>query len=217
MKIFIVTGSARKKGNTAALCKEFENGILSQNPAAEIKSINIFDYTFSGCKGCLHCKLKEKSSYGRCVIKDSLKELLEEIKEADGIMLGSPIYFGDMTAQLKAFSERLLYPFVTYSKNFDTIAPKRLKVAIAYTMNTTTEGLEERNYPQHLGMMHRFYEMVYTKPEIYYSCQTLMAENFEKYGIEMFSEEERKAFKEKQFPLDCKAVFEMGANMAKSL
>ncbi len=216
-KIFIVNGSARKDGNTAQLCKAFEEGVKSQSKEIEVKAINVFDYTFSGCKGCLTCKMPAGKNYGKCIISDSIKDLLLEIQEADGIILGSPIYFGDMSAQLKAFSERLLYPSFTYKKSFLTIAPKRLKMAIAYTMNATQEGLIERKYPELLGTLHNFYKMVYTEPQIYYSCGTYMVDNFPKYDIEMFEEKDRLAHKEKQFPLDCKAVFEMGVNMAKEL
>jgi len=63
---------------------------------------------------CFACKLKGGESFGRCAVNDDLAPVLEEIKSTDAFILGSPIYFGDVTGKMRSFLERLLFPNPIY-------------------------------------------------------------------------------------------------------
>lgn len=97
MKFFAINGSPRSKCNTAQLLNESLKGIKSIISDAETEIINLYDIPFNGCKSCFACKKINGRHYGKCVYKDDFKPILEKIVQADGIILGSPVYFGDVT------------------------------------------------------------------------------------------------------------------------
>ena len=92
-KIVIVDGGPRKNMNTAQLLQRFAEGAKSVGEGVEVKSVRLYDIDYKGCMSCMACKLKGKVS-NICLFKDALTPILEEIAKADGLVLGSPIYFG---------------------------------------------------------------------------------------------------------------------------
>lgn len=126
MKAVFINGSPRKNFNTAKMLKKAIEG--AQSVGAECELINLFDYEFTGCRSCFACQMKKNRDYLRCQVKDSIYDVLDRVRSADGIVFGSPIYFFDVTAQLKAFLERLYYPGHT---------EKTIPTAFIYTMNAT--------------------------------------------------------------------------------
>jgi multimeric flavodoxin WrbA len=214
MKIIAINGSPRKDGNTATLCKEFLKGAESAGNNIETEIINLFDLTYTGCRSCFACKKIAGNTYGTCVIKDDLQDILNKVANADGIVFGSPIYFGDMTAQLKGFLERLFFPFCTYEEGYKTIAPKKMPTAMIYTMNVTENQMKTFLYHNHLSNMEGYLENVFSKPEIFYGFNTYQFNNYANYKIEVFSEPEKAEYKKVQFPIDCQNAFEGGKRMA---
>lgn len=100
MKIVAVLGSPRSKSNSSSLARR----ILSKASelGAETQEFVLNKMQLKGCQGCEACKTKSD----RCVFKDDLFNVLEAVKEADAVVLASPIYFGDISAQLKSFFDR---------------------------------------------------------------------------------------------------------------
>jgi multimeric flavodoxin WrbA len=99
MKILAVSGSPRKQGNTEILLNEALDGAKADG--AEVELYRISGKNIQPCDGCWTC-MKE----GQCHIKDDMQELYEKLLAADGIILGTPIYFYAMTAQTKTFIDR---------------------------------------------------------------------------------------------------------------
>jgi multimeric flavodoxin WrbA len=100
MKIIGIVGSKRKKGNTAVLIEEALHAVRSEGIETEI--VYLGDYDIKGCTGCEGCR----ETY-TCVMQDGMQELYPKVMEADGLIAGSPTYFYNMTAEMKAFIERL--------------------------------------------------------------------------------------------------------------
>ena len=146
-KIIIIDGGPRKNMNTAKLLQSFAEGAKSAGSNLEVKTIRLYDLDYKGCMSCMACKLKGKAS-NICHFKDALTPLLEEIAQADGIVLGSPIYFGEVTGQMRAFLERLAFPWLSYN-DYSLTAPKRMPVVLIETMN----GTPDRNNSNHFGTM----------------------------------------------------------------
>src|SRR5512139_556287 len=90
VKIIAINGSPRKQWNTAKMLEKAIEGAASQG--AETHLIHLYDLEFKGCISCFACKTKDGESYGKCAVKDDLTPVYAEIKEADAIILGSPIY-----------------------------------------------------------------------------------------------------------------------------
>ncbi|ABO35442.1 NADPH-dependent FMN reductase [Methanococcus maripaludis C5] len=105
MKVIAFNGSPRRNGNTSILL----NKVLEELNKEGIKTeqIHIAGENLRGCIACNKCfENKDK----KCIIQtDSLNEYIKKIIDADGIILGSPTYFTDITAEMKAFIDRLGY------------------------------------------------------------------------------------------------------------
>lgn len=219
MKIIAINGSPRKKGNTASLCQEFLNGALSvkEEKELEVKMIHLYELDYKGCLSCFSCK-KAGMGYGICAIKDALHELLKEITQADALAFGSPIYLGSISGQMQAFFERLFFPLISYEKSYRTLAPKRMPVAMIYTMNLSKELMEKFGYKEVFAQTESFIERVLTKPEIIYAYNTYQFDNYGKYEAGAFSEKEKSEYRDKFFPqlrkkaFDCGRSFVLGAS-----
>ena len=98
MKVVAFNGSPRKKGNTAILLNKVCEILTSQGIQTEI--IQLGNKLVHGCTACGKCK---EIQDGKCHIKnDHLNFCIEKMIEADGILIGSPVYFADVTTEVKA-------------------------------------------------------------------------------------------------------------------
>jgi multimeric flavodoxin WrbA len=102
MKVIAFNGSARKNGNTAILL----NTVLSELKGEGIET-ELVQLAARAPKGCVACYKCMKNKDRKCAVTDdSLNEYLAKALDADGILLGSPVYFTDATAGIKALIER---------------------------------------------------------------------------------------------------------------
>ncbi len=99
MKMLGIYGSPRKGGNSDLLLDKALAG--ARSAGAEVTSIYIRDFKMSGCQECGGC-----DPTGVCVVKDDMQKLYPKIKEADVIILSSPIFFYGLSSQLKALIDR---------------------------------------------------------------------------------------------------------------
>lgn len=215
--MLLINGSPRKNNNTAILLKKALEGVKESIREVEVETeiINLYDLQYTGCKSCFACKMLEGKSYGKCVIKDDVHEVLEKLSQADGIIFGSPVYFHDISGQLKSFLERLLFPYLVYDNNYTSLAPKKMPTAFIYTMNVTEEVMKKEGYLSTFNNMEFYLENLFTKPSVLYSNNTYQFNDYSKYKIECFSEEEKAEHRKIQFPLDCEKAFELGVNLIK--
>ncbi|ETR74050.1 MAG: NADPH-dependent FMN reductase [Candidatus Magnetoglobus multicellularis str. Araruama] len=105
MKIVCISGSPRNNGNSAVLLQELNS--IADNANANIQSFNVNSMTYKGCQACMSCKGKTEE----CVISDDFDKVLKAISECDLLVLASPVYFADVTAQMKAIIDRM-YSFL---------------------------------------------------------------------------------------------------------
>ncbi|MFA6807717.1 MAG: flavodoxin family protein [Eubacteriales bacterium] len=108
MQITAFCGSYRKGGNTSILMEAALNA--AKKEGAKVEFLYLSDYKFVGCIGCEGC-----SKNNKCVINDDMQVLYTKLRESDGIILGSPTYFYNVTAIMKAFIDRL-YCFESFSE-----------------------------------------------------------------------------------------------------
>ncbi|WP_434296180.1 flavodoxin family protein [Clostridium sporogenes] len=217
MKVYAINGSPRKNKNTATLLQKALDGVKQSVNDKEIETeiINLYDLKYTGCKSCFACKRIGGNSYGKCAVKDDINEILEKLSQADGLIFGSPVYFGNISGQLKSFLERLLFPYLVYDNNYSSIAPKRMQTAFIYTMNVTEEVMKSKGYLSTFNNMEFYLERLFVKPLVMYSNDTYQFQDYSKYKVECFSEEDKAKQRDTQFPLDCQKAFELGANLIK--
>lgn len=102
MKVIAFNGSARKESNTAMLIDEVFKELEAEGIETELISLRK-----SNLKGCLACFKCFASPEAKCVINnDPLNEYVEKMREADGIILGSPSYFANVSTEMKALIDR---------------------------------------------------------------------------------------------------------------
>lgn len=100
MKIILFNGSPRKSGATASILNEMYQR-LQAYPDVEVQLYHAADLHLNFCIGCCTCYRN-----GRCVFHDDLEMLSEQIETADGIILGSPTYAGNVSGQMKVLIDR---------------------------------------------------------------------------------------------------------------
>ena len=99
-KVLILSGSPRVGGNSDLICDEFMRGALENGNA--VKKLNVAQKKVNFCRGCYYCNDHD----GECVFKDDMAEILQDIIDADVLVLASPVYFYSIDAQLKAVIDR---------------------------------------------------------------------------------------------------------------
>jgi multimeric flavodoxin WrbA len=211
MNIFAINGSPRKNWNTAILLGKVLEGAVSQNVNTEL--INLYDLEYKGCTSCFFCKRKDRE-HGKCAMKDDLTPVLEKLSTADAIVLGSPIYFMNITSGMVAFLERFLFSNMIYSMEIPTVYPRKIPSGFIYTMGVTENQADEFGVKMNLKAFQNFIERILgLAPELLFSYNTYQFTDYKKYESSMFSEEEKAKHKAKQFPIDCENAFNMGKKL----
>lgn len=211
-KVLGINGGPRKNRNTAKMLESALEG--AAEAGAETSLIHLYDLKYSGCVSCFACK-RLKNNAEICVIKDDLRPLLEEAMRADAVIMGSPIYFSDVTAALRAFLERLLFMNLTY----DMKAPSKFKGGIAtglvYTMNVPAQMMERAGYnwlfQREAGSLSR---LLNGPSEFVFACDTSQYDDYSKYMSSMFDPAHKERVRREVFPGDLLAARELGARLA---
>jgi multimeric flavodoxin WrbA len=102
MKVLLINGSPEPNGCIARALQEIQNTLKEEGVDSEI--IHVGNKDIRGCIGCRSCK-----KTGKCVFNDIVNETAAKLKEADGIVLGAPVYFGSANGTLVSFADRLFY------------------------------------------------------------------------------------------------------------
>ena len=101
MNILVLNGSPRAKGNTKQMTEAFREGAESVGNTVEV--IDVCQKQISGCRGCEYCHTK---GHGQCIQKDDMEQVYNLLKQADMLVLASPIYYHGMSGQLKCVIDR---------------------------------------------------------------------------------------------------------------
>ena len=210
-KIIVIDGGPRKNFNTASMLQKFAEGAMSLSDKIEVKTVRLYGLDYKGCMSCMACKIKGKAS-NICKFKDALTPVLEEIAEADGLALGSPIYFGDVTGQMRTFLERLAFPWLSYN-DYSLTAPKRMPVVLMETMN----GTRERNNSQGYGSMEYCIQTTLGEPERLVAYNTYQVKNYERFELASFSEEAKRQWRDEHWERDLQKAFDAGKQMAEKI
>lgn len=104
MKILILSGSPRKRGNTDLLVEAFVKGATMKH---DVEVVSVHDFKVNPCRGCNACFRNEKHN---CVQKDDMPLIYEKMAAADMLVIASPVYFYGLSAQLKAVIDRCHNP-----------------------------------------------------------------------------------------------------------
>jgi multimeric flavodoxin WrbA len=211
MKVIGVNGSPRKEWNTGTMLRHALEGAASQG--AETKLIHLYDLDYKGCRSCFRCKEKGGKSYGRCAVRDGLTPVLQEIESADALVLGSPIYLGNVSGVMQSFLERLVFPYLTYTDPPGTLFPRRIPVGLIYTMGASPEMFEKFGYEQRFALAEGLMKRIFGQAEKIVSLDTYQFEDYSKVVAPRFDPAQKLKRRQEVFPQDCRKAFEMGRRL----
>lgn len=126
MKVLLLNGSPRKEGNTFAVLREMEKTFNAEGVQTEL--IHVGNQNVHGCLACGKC-----GELGKCVLDDLVNEVAAKLAEADGLVIGSPVYYASPAGTLMAFLDRLFYSSASINKSMKVGA----SVAVARRAGTT--------------------------------------------------------------------------------
>jgi len=215
MKIMAFNGSPRKKWNTAMLLEKAVAGAASEG--ADTSLIHLYDLDYKGCISCFSCKLRDGKSYGKCAVEDDLTPIYAEIREADALILGSPIYFGDVTGEMRSFLERLLFPYLVYELPPRSLFPKKICTAWIYTMNSPEEIAIKMGYDRFFDSNERFMRMIFGHTESFKSYDTYQFEDYSKMVADRFDVEKKEQRRREIFPQDLEKAYNLGAALTRRI
>jgi multimeric flavodoxin WrbA len=209
MKVLAINGSPRKTWNTATLLNKALEGAISEGAETEI--IHLYDLD---CTSCFACKLNGGKSYGECAYKDELTPVLKNIREIDALILGSPIYMGTVTGEMKKFLERLIFPYLVYDASRSSLFPKKMPVGFIYTMGADEIRLKKMGIDRHIRLNEMILGRIFGASESIVATDTYQFEDYSKY-VSSFNVEEKTKRRSEVFPLDCEKAYKLGAKFAK--
>ena len=207
MKVIAVNGSARKGWNTYTLLGKALEGAASEG--AQTEMVNLYDIDFKGCIGCLGCKRKGGGA-GRCAIKDALKPVLDRIDECDAFILGSPIYIGEVTGEMRSFLERLIFQYISYDEMGGAVFKRHIKTAFFFTTNCPEDAYETVGYAKLFDDYAQFVGRIFGECRTLAAGETWQIDDYNKYHMAMFDVPARRRRREEVFPEDCKKAFDIG-------
>jgi len=206
-KIIAVNAGPRMGWNTDTLITEASRGAESAGCTVERFDLYRLD-RFTGCISCFGCK--KEAFKGHCVCRDGLTPVLDAIREADGLIIGSPNYLGDVTAMFRALYERLIFQNLTYNRDNPCCNERPIPVLVIMTSNgPASYGVELlKKYKQ-------TFERFIGPTEIYACGDTLQLNDYSAtdWPWSIFDPESKKQRHENVFPNECKEVFDIGASV----
>ena len=208
--IVVVNAGPRMGWNTATLLAEAADGAASAG--ADVTRFDLFRLErYTGCISCFGCK-KEKYK-GHCVCRDGLTPVLDAIREADGLIVGSPNYLSELTASFRALYERLIFQNLTYNLETPCCNERPIPVLLVMTSNAPegAYGSLLRNYQQTLS---RFVGPT----EVLVSGDTLQLRDYGRtdWPWTMFDPAAKQQRHETVFPEERKKAFAMGRALAEN-
>ncbi len=205
-KVVAVNAGRRKGWNTDTLINEAAKG--AESAGAEIERFDLFRLEkYTGCISCFGCK-KEKNK-GHCICRDGLTPVLDAIREAGGLIIGSPNYLGELTASFRALYERLVFQNLTYRTDIPSCNDNPIPVLLIMTSNAPDTAYRDllQNYQQVLSG--------FVGPtQVLVSGDTLQLKDYSKTDWPWYFDGEAKRKRhETVFPQEMKKAFEMGASL----
>lgn len=211
-KIIAINAGPRTNWNTDQLVKRAAKG--AANMGAEVEYISLYKLEkFTGCVSCFGCKLPK--TFGKCVCKDGLYDVLEKIRNADGLIIGSPNYLGDLTAGFRAIYERLIFQSLTYNKEAPNCNQHKIPVLLITTSNCDESFYSGIGYDKMLEKYKSNFDNFVGETELFICGNTLQVNDYSKYNWTMFNPEAKKEHHDQTFATYLENASKAGEKLVK--
>ena len=209
-KIVVVNAGPRKGWNTDTLISEAAKGAESQD--AQIERFDLYRLErYTGCISCFGCK-REKFK-GHCICRDGLTPVLDAIREADGLIIGSPNYLGELSASFRALYERLIFQNLTYNRDNPCCNERMIPVLFIMTSNAP-----DNMYTNLLDNYQQTLTRFIGPTKVLVAGDTLQIKDYSKLDWEwsLFDPKAKKIRHETVFPEKKKEAYALGEELVKS-
>lgn len=206
-RIVVVNAGPRMGWNTETLISEAARG--AEEAGATIERFDLFRLErYTGCISCFGCK-RERFK-GHCICRDALTPVLDAIREADGLIIGSPNYLGNLTASFRALYERLVFQNLTYNLETPCCNERPVPVLLIMTSNAG-EGM----YSELMDGYQKTFNRFVGPCEVMVSGNTLQLKDYGATDWEwsMFDPEAKRERHETVFPQKRARAHELGAQL----
>ena len=210
----IVSGSPRRDWNTEKAFARSAEGLADEG--LEVETVRLYDIEYKGCVSCLACKLKNSKTDGLCAYRDALTPILQKAREADVVVVGSPVYYSQATGQMRCFLERWLFPIGSYlweDGKQKVFRDKVVPTGLIFTMNCPQEMMERYNYPTLLSDNANVMKAIMGHNELLYICNTYQFKDYGRYDFNLFSEEEKRKYRDEHFDEDLSKAYDLGRRL----
>jgi multimeric flavodoxin WrbA len=213
MNIFAVNGSPRRRWNTELL---LEHAVQGATSGGDMRSemAQLYPMRYSGCIGCYACKRKENPA-GLCRLNDRLTPLLKKAQQADVLLLATPVYFFGESAGMRAFIERLFYPWTAFLRDsYASRRPKPIAAGLLYTLAGTERTVPEHGHEHFADSTNVFFSFHFPEYERLLAYETLHTDDYAALALDGFDPEGRRKSREERFPKDCAQAYALGVSLA---
>ena len=201
MKTIVINADPKIKQEIGKLLKSAAEG--AESVGSEVEYFDLYKIDMKGCMLCSICKKKNKESF-KCYWRDDLSPIIEKILNADTLLIGSQIFFNEPTSHYRALLERLIYCIVSYDRNY--YYKGKVNVGIFYSVISPKEHFEKSVRPS-LKSTEDLFKMLNGKVKVYASYKGLRSQR---------KSDDQIKEKEKEFEIDLKNAFEIGAKLSKN-
>lgn len=209
-KIIAINAGPRKGWNTDQLIRSAAKG--AEDSGAEVEYVDLFSLEkFTGCISCFGCKTS--ASFGKCICRDGLAGVLEKIRSADGLIIGSPIYLSEATSSFRALYERLVFQSLTYNKEKPNCNEHKIPVVLIFTSNCAEEMYEKIGYTALFAKYQQTLGSFVGPTEVLSCGNTLQVSDYSKYDWTMFDPEKKKVYHDDTFSTYLEKAYGMGSNL----
>lgn len=209
-KVAVINGSPRIGWNTDLLLGEAMRG--AQEAGASVEKFELYRLErYTGCISCFGCKAPGHE--GRCACQDGLTPVLEAIRGADALIMGTPNYLGEVTSAFRALYERLVFQSITFKREERTYNERSIPVLLIMTSHMPEELYDSMGYDQLLAKYKSNLEQFVGPTKILICGDTRHVSDYEKRGWTFFNAETKQAHFEKAFPLEKEKAFKMGREL----
>lgn len=213
--MLLLNGSPRPNHNTAQALQAAKEG--AEEAGAEVELVNLF--RIKDLKGCYSCYRCQRDGFDKsnpmCCIKDSLSPVLEKARDADVVIVGSPVYFYYPTSETMAFMNRFLFPKLSYLNAFNPEAkivnPKR--TACIFTMNSPVEYFEASGEAKIIGQLAEASKAVYGYGESLFMVQTAAFDDYKGLQFDPRFVESQQAYYKTHFPEQLQQAHDLGKRL----
>ncbi len=202
-KVVAINASPRTGWNTAQIVRAAAEG--ARDTGAEVEYFDLYKLDpYQGCRSCFACKTER--SRGICPIKDGLAPVLQSIREADALIVGTPNYFGRPTAGFRALLERLCFQYLTYRSDEMSYNKRRTPVLYMMTSNASEEQYSNIGYDAMIDEQVRLLERFIGPVSTHCCTNTLQTDHYELYEWTVFDVEEKQRRHKEVFPQELETI-----------